>query len=82
MLTQLKKENPITFSCQYQQNPHNKDSAEFHSEWYRYYIDKPKYGRIFTVCDPAFKKTEKSDYSAIITGLFKDDELYILEITH
>lgn len=67
------------FSAQYQQNPIDKDSQEFHEEWFRYYDNAPASGRIFTAVDPAFKKGENNDYSAIVTGKFVGDELYILE---
>jgi hypothetical protein len=42
LLTQLKTEQPITFSTQYQQNPVDKDSQEFHEEWFRYYNEEQR----------------------------------------
>ena len=41
-LLEMKQSNPIVFSTQYQQNPVNKDTQEFHEEWFRYYTDDTK----------------------------------------
>lgn len=83
ILLQLKKEKPITFSCQYQQNPISKDTQEFHEERFRYHWwsnkQKPGWLRIFTTCDPAFKKWQENDNSCIMTGGFDWDTMYILE---
>ena len=56
----MKAESPVIFSTQYQQNPVNKETQEFHEEWFRYYNQEqlPKKLRIFTACDPAFSKKE------------------------
>lgn len=81
ILEQIKKENPVVFSCQYQQDPISKESQEFHEEWFRYYTEMVAWGRVFTTCDPAFTKNSTSDYSCIMTGKFVDDKLYILEYT-
>ena len=70
----------VYFSTQYQQNPIDKDSQEFHEEWFKYY-DSIWGGRIFTTCDPAFSKNKSSDYSAIVTWMFIEDKMYILEYT-
>lgn len=42
MLAKMKQESPIIFSTQYQQDPVNKDSQEFHEERFRYYNDEQK----------------------------------------
>lgn len=81
-LKQMQIQNSVTFSCQYQQDPVAKESQEFHEEWFRYYDELPAWWRVFTVCDPAFRKGQDNDFSAIITGKFIDDKLYIMEITH
>lgn len=80
-LLEMKQANPVVFSTQYQQNPVDKDSQEFHEEWFRYYTDdtKPVSGRIFTTCDPAFSKAKHADSSCIITGMFDWMDMYILE---
>ena len=73
----------ITFSTQYQQNPVNKETQEFHEEWIRYHwtdnVPTPHYMRIFTTCDPAFKQNQENDNSCIMTAGFVDDRMYILE---
>ena len=41
MLHQMKTERPVYFSTQFQQNPVDKDSQEFHEEWIRRYDEMP-----------------------------------------
>lgn len=82
----LKSENPITFSTQYQQNPVNKETQEFHEERFKYHGEEepqktPPYLRIFTAVDPAFKTNQHNDQSSIMTVWLSSDELYILEYT-
>lgn len=83
ILHKMKSSNPVVFSTQYQQNPVNKDTQEFHEERFRYYNDeqKPKNLRIFTTVDPAFSKKDSADYSCIITWWFDWMDMYILEYT-
>lgn len=69
------------FSCQYQQNPTSKENQEFHEEWFNYYDVIPEWWRTFTTVDPAFSKKLSADDSAITTGKFIWDKLYILEQT-
>lgn len=81
-LENLKKTDPQTFSSQYQQQPINKESQEFHEEWFRYFEDFPKTpGKILTTVDPAFSTKKESDESAITTVKMIADEVYILEQT-
>ena len=70
----------VYFSTQYQQDPLDKESQEFHQEWFRY-EDYPWNWRVFTAVDPAFSKKNTADDSAIVTGAFIWDKMYILEIT-
>lgn len=86
ILQEMKRTRPQEFSSQYQQEPVNKDTQEFHEEWFKYHWDKtdnptPKALRVFTAVDPAFKQGQDNDNTAIITGWFYNDELYILELT-
>jgi predicted phage terminase large subunit-like protein len=86
ILRQLKQEKAITFSCQYQQNPVNKETQEFHEERFRYHgqwtgVETPLRLRVFTTCDPAFKKGQHNDNSCIMTAWFVNDKMYILEYT-
>jgi len=80
MLRIKQKENPVTFSTQYLQDPVAPESQEFHQEWFRYY-DEIKGGRVFTVVDPAFSKSQSADNSSVITVMFKGMDLYVLEYT-
>ena len=81
ILNQMKDESPVVFSTQYQQNPVNKDTQEFHEEWFRYYTNDtvPKKWRIFTACDPAFSKRDSAGNTCIMTGMFDWMDMYILE---
>lgn len=85
ILLELKKANPQTFSSQMQQEPTNKETQEFHEEWYKYHgtesIPTPQGLRIFTTVDPAFKQGQENDNSAITTWWFIGEKLYILEQT-
>lgn len=81
-LEKVKSNDPTAFTTQYQQEPINKDTQLFHEEFFTYYEEPPKNLHIFTVIDPAFKTKKENDETAIITGGFLHDELYILEITH
>jgi hypothetical protein len=71
------------FASQYQQNPVDKESQEFHEEWFRYHgtenVPTPGKLRIFTTCDPAFKQGQENDNSCIMTAGFVEDRMYILE---
>ena len=85
ILNEYKRENSIMFACQYQQNPVDKETQEFHEEWFRYHWawgqDTPTNLRVFTTCDPAFKTGQENDNSCIMTGGFVGDKMYILEYT-
>ena len=70
----------VYFSTQYQQNPLDKESQEFHEEWFRY-EDYPWWWRMFTTVDPAFTKKASADDSAIVTWAFVWDKMYVLEYT-
>ena len=37
VLDLLKKKDAQIFACQYQQDPVNKETQEFHEEWWRYH---------------------------------------------
>lgn len=70
------------FSSQYQQDPVDKLSQEFHEEWWKYYEVLPIGGRTFTAVDPAFSVKDSADESSVCTVRFYGDEAYICEITH
>lgn len=81
MLYQMQKQDPLVFSSQYQQEPTNKETQEFHEERFRYYDELPAWLRVMTLVDPAFKTWQENDQSAIITVWFKDEKMYVIEIT-
>lgn len=68
-----------TFSTQYQQEPVNKETQEFHEEFFKYYDDTPRGMRIFTTVDPAFKTKQYNDQTCIMTVWFLWDACYVLE---
>lgn len=80
-LDNVKGKDKVIFSCQYQQNPISKESQEFHEEWFQYEENMPSWWRVFTTVDPAFTKNKGSDDSAIVTGAFLWEKMYILEYT-
>jgi len=71
----------VYFSTQYQQNPLDKESQEFHEERFQYYEWSPWFWRVFTTVDPAFSKKTSADSSAIVTWMFIEDKMYVLEYT-
>jgi len=85
ILNQLKQEKSLTFYCQYQQSPFNKETQEFHLDWVRYHgtegLPTPPWLRIFTTVDPAFKLKQHNDNSCVMTCWFVWDKMYILEYT-
>jgi len=85
ILQGIKKQDPQSFSSQYQQEPTNKETQEFHEERFKYHwtevLPTPSYLRIFTAVDPAFKQGQDNDNTAIITVWFAEDRAYILELT-
>lgn len=85
ILNQIKRQDAQVFSSQYQQQPTNKETQEFHQEWFRYHwteaLPTPWWLRIFTTVDPAFKLSQSNDESCIMTAWFIGDKCYILEYT-
>lgn len=73
-------------STQYQQEPINKETQEFHEERFKYHGEwtenkTPTSLRIFTSVDPAFKKWQHNDQTSIMTVWLSSDQVYILEYT-
>jgi len=85
ILNQIKRQDAQVFSSQYQQQPTNKETQEFHQERFRYHwteaLATPWWLRIFTTVDPAFKLSQSNDESCIMTAWFIGDKCYILEYT-
>lgn len=81
ILQTMKKQDPQAFSSQYQQEPTNRETQEFHEEWFKYYNEYPSSLRIFTCVDPAFKQWQENDNTSIITVGYEWEKVYILEVT-
>ena len=66
--------------CLYQQTPMDPENQIFHAEYFRYYEQLPE-GELTTLMavDPAFKKSKKSDYSAICVVAKHHDKTYVLD---
>ena len=79
----LRSSDPQWFSTQYQQQPVNKETQEFHEEWFKYHWEwhkeTPRGLRIFTSVDPAFKTGQENDQTSIMTVWLLASEVYILE---
>lgn len=86
ILQEIKQKDPQSFSSQYQQEPTNRETQEFHEERFKYHGENtpnktPPNLRIFTALDPAFKQGQENDQTSIMTIWFLWDEAYILEYT-
>ena len=80
VLSEMKRTNPVVFSCQYQQEPINRETQEFHEEWLRFFDNAPESGRLFAMLDPANQTGNHNDESAILVGRVCGSDLYIEEI--
>lgn len=68
------------WSSLYQQEPVTVESAEFRSEWFRYWNKVPSTLRYVTTVDLAISKKESADDSVVMTcGIAPDSNIYILE---
>jgi len=73
------------YSCNYENNPVDKDSAKFKQEWIKYYPrDKecPHLSEmnIYTTVDPAISERVEGDFSGIITtGVDWENNKFVLE---
>jgi|SRR6267154_47155 len=82
-IKQLKVEiGAYGFAGQYQQRPSPEGGGKFRREWLQYY-DNIYHADLVTymLVDPAYTKTENSDYTAIwIIGAGQDGNLYVVDI--
>ncbi len=79
------------FSCNYLNDPVDKDHAKFKQEWIKYYVDTKRKDtdvlcphlsdlNIYTTIDPAISERVHGDFSGIITvGVDSDNNKYVLE---
>lgn len=82
ILKQMRSDNPVVFSCQYQQEPTNKDAQEFHQEHIQFHDDLPTstYKRWFAMLDPAFREGKEHDRSALEVFCVVDGIVHLEEI--
>jgi len=80
----LEQKGIYEFSCQYQNQPVDRENAVFKRSWFKYYEKTDLRNRLmntFTAIDPAISLKERADYTVIITigvDIFKN--IYVLEI--
>ena len=73
------------YSCNYENNPVDKDSAKFKQKWIKYYpqdMECPHQSdmNIYTTVDPAISERIEGDFSGIITvGVDYDNNKFVLE---
>jgi predicted phage terminase large subunit-like protein len=79
------------FSCNYLNNPVDKEHAKFKQDWIKYWVDVAKSPKdvvkpnlydmnIYTTVDPAISERIEGDFSGIITvGVDSDNNKFILE---
>lgn len=75
-------QGPYIFSCQYQNEPVDDDSAVFKKSWVKFYNPEelPVLKRIYTTIDP-MRDEEGNDYCAMVTcGMSHDWVAYILDV--
>lgn len=85
LLSIKKSIGSIEFSCLYQQQPINEETAEFKQKWFKYFRDDecPGNMRIFTTVDPAISKKASADDSCVMTvGVTPDNVKFVLEYTN
>jgi hypothetical protein len=76
------EQGPYIFSCQYQNEPVDDDSAIFKSSWVKFYDSEelPDLKRIYTTVDP-MRDEDGNDYCSMVTcGIGHDWVAYILEV--
>jgi len=77
---QKKAQGTALWSCQYQNEPIDQDSAMFKSSWIKYYEHSPLALRHFIVLDPAGGNTKAADFNGIIVaGIDFENNIYIKE---
>jgi len=64
----------------YQQRPTAAEGEVFKREWWRRYVDIPKFGRIVQSWDTAFKTGSENDYSVCTTWGEADNGYYLLHL--
>jgi predicted phage terminase large subunit-like protein len=77
---QKKAQGNYIFSCQYQNEPVDEDSAMFKTAWLKFYKHAPAALRNFIVVDPAASIESQADFSGvIICGIDPDNNILVRE---
>ena len=80
----IRRQNPLFFSSQYQQDPLNQWGWDFKQEYFEYYDEIEDYNRldIVSFLDPAISQKQEADNTAIVTIWVdrKSNYTYILEV--
>lgn len=76
------EQGSYVFSCQYQNEPVDQDSAKFKKSWFKFYGDKvPPNLTITAVLDPAISEKDTACYTAItVVGTDLDGYMYVLDL--
>ncbi len=84
---ELKKQNPLFFESQYQQNPINSENWDFVQSYFIFYAQHElqsvmKHLNIVTFVDPAISQNQEADNTAIITAWIdsRSNFIYVLEV--
>lgn len=78
-LDEIKIVQGSSFPALYQQRPSALEGAIFKREWWRYFREAPKFGRIVQSWDTAFKVGQDNDFSVCTTWGEADNGWYLLD---
>ena len=78
---EIRDNNPIFFSSQYQQDPVNKSGGDFIQDYFQKYEISPQDLEVVTLVDPAISQKQEADNTAIVTvGLHRQsNNIYVLD---
>lgn len=83
-LEELKKRerlDPREFASLYQQSPYVQGGNLIKQQWWKSYDEPPHCPTVIISCDTAFKKTETSDYSVMMTiGMDQNGDIFVLDV--
>ena len=82
MAEAMKTSTPVTWATQYLCDPSMSNQNSFDAAWFRYWgADRWDDLNVYTVVDPAKTRTNKSDYTAIVTfGVTSRGSMMILDV--
>lgn len=83
-LERTKRRNEREFAAQYQQEPYVAGGNLIKEHWWRFRSiteELPRFTSVIIAVDAAFKKTDRSDFTAImVLGLAQDGDIHILDL--